>query len=242
MSGDNFNFLILGAGRGGTSLLAGLLDYHPELEVGFEHASIATLMGKSISVHDTRIFSQRVEAFVDACKEKAGQNSNTRWGNKITTEQLFGLEDHNVANPTSEVDVFDSFFNHYLKDQAVVFILRDGRTCINSKVRRTGQSIELACRRWQYSVDCYKFLRTRHNNNICVRFEDLVQDSEPTLSEICDFLGIPYREEMLAGTTNKKMLPEYQSGFIDRSKTELIDLPDTIMEQIKDDLIFCGYC
>jgi len=240
---DNFKFLIVGAGRGGTSLLAGLLDYHSGLEVGFELYSVQYLMGEGLPYQGSKLFHKRATTFVSACKRKASRYRGVLWGNKITTEQVFGLEDHNLANPASKIDVLDMFFNRYLRGKAVVFVLRDGRTCINSKVQRTGQPIEEACERWQFSVKCYRFFKTRHSNNICVRFEDILCHPQTTLSQICDFLGVPYQEEMLKGTANRKKLPEYQHSQLDISDTAArsADLSEEFIKRISDDLRYCGY-
>ena len=238
---NNFRFVIVGAGRGGTSLLAGLLDFHSSLEVGFELFSAACLMGRKIAHQSPAIFGERVDAFMTACTAEAARYPGKLWGNKITTEQIHGLEDHNTANPDARIDVLDSLFNARMGNQAVIFILRDGRACVNSKAQRTGQSLETACKRWQYSVECYRFFRTRHRDNVCVRFEDLLTDPRATLTSVCDFLKIPYEEQMLNGVANRKMRPEYQSSKIDESKMEIADLPGPYLRMIEDDLAYCGY-
>src|SRR5690242_13193581 len=114
MAADNFGFLVVGAGRGGTSLLAGLLDSHDRLEVGFEDYSEAYLVGTESTASGSDIFDARVLAFLQGCKEEAARVQGRMYGNKITTEQLFGLEDHNVANPDAKIDVLDLFFNRYM--------------------------------------------------------------------------------------------------------------------------------
>lgn len=238
---DNFNFHIVGAGRGGTSLLTGLLDYHSGLEVGFELFSAAYLVGRDLPYQGPKLFHKRVTAYISACKQKANKYPNVLWGNKITTEQIARLEDHNLANPESIIDILDRFFNHYLEGKAIIFVLRDGRACVNSKVKRLGRPIEKACKGWQYSVKCFKFFETCHDNNICIRFEDLLHNPEKTLTKICDFLKIPYQEEMLRGTNNKKMRPEYQKNKFDLSKIKSIDLADDGLKIIHDDLKYCGY-
>ena len=238
---NNFKFHIIGVGRGGTSLLAGLIDYHSGLKVGFERYAIEYLMGRGISYQGPKLLHKRAKAYVSACKKVAKQCPNVLWGNKITTEQIFGLEDHNVSNPKTKIDVLDVFFNTYLKGNAIIYILRDGRTCINSKVQRTGQPIEKACERWQYSVTCYKFFKTCHENNICVRFEDLLLHPRTTLTDICNFLKVPYQEEILRGTMNKMIPPEYQQNKFDVSKIQSVDIPDEYLRRIKDDLKYCGY-
>jgi hypothetical protein len=101
--------------------------------------------------------------------------------------------------------------------------------------------METACRRWQYSVKCYKFFKTQHQNNICVRFEDLLLDPEATLTSICSFLKIPYRDEMLNGVGNKKMRQEYQNTRIEPGRMKNGELPQLYLSMIRDDLRYCGY-
>lgn len=241
MSESNFKFLIVGAGRGGTSLLAGLLDYHPELEVGFEYYSAACLMGTGFLYMGPDLFHHRVTAFVTACCQIANQFPNSLWGNKITTEQIYGLQEHNRVNPLSKIDILSEFFSDYLRDIKIVFILRDGRTCVNSKVQRTGQSMEKACERWKFSVKCYNFFCNNHFNNICIRYEDLLLNPQITLTKVCNFLSISYQPEMLDGIQNKKMLPEYRNHKIDLSKMTHTELPEKYFNLIIEDLKYCGY-
>jgi hypothetical protein len=241
MQKTGFNFLIIGAGRGGTSLIAAMLDSHSSLEVGLELFSVNYLMGKEIKQSDHDLIEKRVTAFLAACNKEAKKYSKKLWGNKITTEQLHGLEDHNSANPGSPIEVFDYFFNERLKDVKVIFILRDGRTCINSKVSRTGQSFSTAGERWKYSVMLYRFLKERHSNNICIKFEELLAEPEKTLNAVCKFLKVPYEDSMQQGTSNPKMRPEYRQKTIDTSKTAATELPDDTLKNISHDLIYCGY-
>jgi hypothetical protein len=241
MPDDNFEFLVIGAGRGGTSLLAGLLDFHDRLEVGFEQFSEGYLMGAALATSGPAIFDDRVRAFLDSCRDEARRYPDRIYGNKITTEQLFGLEDHNAANPDAKIDVLDRFFNHFMKGRKIVFVLRDGRTCVRSKVARTGQSVELACERWKYSVEVYRFLRARDHDTLCVRFEDLLLHPEQALADVCAVLGVPYQESMLRGTGNAKMRLDYRQQQLDASKLELIDVPAGCIERISDELKLCGY-
>jgi hypothetical protein len=238
---NNFGFLILGAGRGGTSLLAGLLDQHSQLEVGFEKFSIEFLMGQKIYALRSQIFDERVRAFLTHCQQEAIKYPTKIWGNKITTEQLFGLEDTNIANPEAKIDILDRFFNGYLSDIKIIFILRDGRTCVKSKVSRTGISLEAACERWKFSVKVYRFLKNNHHNNICIKFEDLLTQPSEILKSICNFLTILYEDSMLKGTLCYKMLPEYRQTGFDLSKLELHYIPQGCDQLIYEELKFCHY-
>jgi hypothetical protein len=241
MPDDNFKFLVIGAGRGGTSLLAGLLDFHDRVEVGFERFSEAYLMGASLATSGPAIFDDRARAFLDSCRDEARRFPDSIYGNKITTEQLFGLEDHNAANPDAKIDVLDRFFNELMNGRKIVFVLRDGRTCVRSKMARTGQSLELACERWKYSVKVYRFLRARDRDTLCIRFEDLLLRPKQTLADACALLGVPYQESMLQGTADAKMLLDYRQRELNLSKLELSDIPTGCVERIRDELELCGY-
>jgi hypothetical protein len=238
---DRFGFLIVGAGRGGTSLLAALLDAHPDLEVGFERHAIDHLMGRTLAGPRRDDLRHRIEVFVSACNADALRSDRPIWGNKITTEQIQGLEDHNRADPGGREDVLRVFFTDYLQHLKLVFILRDGRACVQSKVRRAGRSYELACARWRYSVQCYRFLRQERPDALLLRFEDLLQAPSAALGRICDYLGVPFREEMLGGVRSDKLRPEYRNERIDSAKAVAVDFPPEYLPLIGDDLAYCGY-
>ena len=229
-----FEFLIVGAGRGGTSLLAGLLDSHPELEVGFEVDSIEYLMapGRERPAPST----ERATLFRKRCDELGAATASARWGNKITTEQLRGLENDGRARS----DVLAQFFDVAFGDVHVVFVLRDGRSCVRSKMRRKGFGVEDAVDRWRYSVVVHDALIGRPKTDI-VRFEDLLADPEGTLSPVCASLGVAWSPAMLEGTTSEKMRPEYRRAGLDGSASDVTDVPEGCLELIADDLRRLGY-
>ncbi len=238
----SLDFLLVGAGRGGTSLLAGLLDAHSGVEMGFEEFAVPTLMGKKHrSSSPERILFERCESFRSQCDTMAAKFAPRRYGNKVTTEQVYGLEDHNDANPDARQDVTEYFFDECLRDVPVVFVLRDGRSCVQSKVARTGQPYELACDRWLYSVTVYEYLCTVPTRAHTLRFEDLLQDAEPVVRAICDYLSLPFEPNMLAGTDNRKMRPEYRQSKIDPAKLKKPELAPVHLARIEDGLKRAGY-
>ena len=243
MERGTFGFLVIGAGRGGTSLLAGLLDSHPRLEVCLERFSVDCLMGKGLSPAPLpeQCIYERTRRFRDSCEQAAGQCPTSFWGNKITTEQLLGLEDHNRLNPISQVSVLDHFFGQAMKGLKFLFILRDGRACVRSKVSRTGQSWENACDRWLYSVQVYEHLAQRPTDAMIVRYEDLLAAPETTLRSTCCFLGVEYDPLMMHGTSNPKMRPEYRYGKILSEKASPPEIDPRYVERIRPGLLRAGY-
>lgn len=236
-----FEILIVGAGRGGTSLLAGILDAHPQLEIAFEQFSADYLMGRALSPESARNYFKRVEAFRNACDQAAKQFPNSIWGNKITTEQLRALQKHNSIEGNNKIDILQQFFGESFRDKKTIFILRDGRACSLSKTNRTGIDLVQACTRWQFSAKVYRYLNEHRGNWHIVKYEDLVSNPSYTVADVCDFLEIEYAEDMLLkGTDNPKMLQEYRQQSI-VEKRQVSALPENCLQLIKEDLIYCGY-
>ena len=223
MQQGRFGFLVIGAGRGGTSLLAALLDNHPRLAVEFELFAVELLMGAAPSRGSTLAdrVNSRASAFRHACEAVARRTPDRFWGNKITTEQLFVLEEMpqpRLGNPREPRPALDHLFGEALKGIRVVFILRDGRACVSSKVARTSQPWELACDRWLYSVSVYEYLGLRGRDVLRVRFEELLERPQAVLREVCQFLSIEPHPAMMSGVNSSKVLPEYRYGRIEPTR------------------------
>jgi hypothetical protein len=236
-----FDFVILGAGRGGTSLIAALLDAHPDLEVAFERYAIEYLMGQALARTSDLGLNERIQRFISACNADALRSSCAAWGNKITTEQISGLNDPSGRENSSADVVLSLLFGYYLRQKKLIFILRDGRACVLSKVRRAGLSYEVACARWRYCVDCYRFLRRERRDALFLRFEELLRAPEVTLSCVCDYLGVSFQQNMLEGVANPKLRPEYRQDRVDTAKAAAADLPPEYLKLIAPELEYCGY-
>ena len=217
----------------------GLLDSHDSLEVGLELFA-GRLLGTEPVECEGKKLHQRAKAFLDGCQLEAAGFPGKIWGNKITTEQIAELSDGR-ENPAAQWEALDMFFNHYLLGVKVVYILRDGRTCVRSKVQRTGQSLKEACMRWNYSVEVYKFLKQHHRNHVMIRYEDLLKEPEDTLRSICSFLGVDFQPAMLQGTASQKIPSEYRRRGLDLRKMEFEDVPSECIERIRGGLSYCGY-
>ncbi len=79
-------------------------------------------------------------------------------------------------------------------------LLRDGRDVVSSWVKKNGDDyLPEAVYRWQISVERFRAFQKKMNPNqvIEIRYEDLVQNPEKVLKEICLFVGIDYSSEML---------------------------------------------
>jgi len=234
-------FLVIGAGRGGTSVLAAALAGHSRLVVAMELFGQSHLLGLDLLQDgNTDILPTRGRAFREGCLAEVRRHPGRIWGNKITTEHLFGLEDHNAANPPY-TDVMDHFFREVVPEFRIIFIIRDGRACVASKVRRTGQSWEHAAFRWHYAVHVLQTVRRLESRACEIRFEDLVTDPAPTLESVCRCLGVAFEPAMLAQTRSSAMLPEYRRPGFEADRAAVPNVPPHVAAFLRPDLDYCGY-
>ncbi len=234
---SKFKFIIVGTGRSGTSLLASLLDTHPDIHVEFELFAEHYLRGKGIAEHQSTLFSDRAYGFLDACERVASTCRKNIWANKITTESIRGLYKHNMFN-TPPIPVLNEFFDVVMQGKKVVFILRDGRSCIKSKMGRKPQPVDKAIDNWKAAVEFYRFLKDR-DGTLCIKFEDLVSNTKSCLDTVFQFLEVESCIDIDQATRNKKMPSYYRRNSIDPGRA--LDLDNRYVTEIKDELKFCGY-
>lgn len=235
-------FHVIGAGRGGTSLLASLLNMHPSIDMGFELFAQDILMDSEAICDIADPLQQRFSRYLAACSAVASDSAalGRLWGNKITTEQIFSaiiLSDYSIH----ETDPLERVFNQILDNQLIVFILRDGRSCVSSKMSRAGLPLEEACDRWLFSVRCWQFLEQRSFPTWIIRFEDLIRNPIQVLEGICNQLDVPYDPIMLTGTSSDHLLPEYRQNGFDLTRLQEITLPADGLERIRSALLLAGY-
>lgn len=200
----NDPFLVVGAGRSGTSLLAAMLNHHPKLECGMELNSVNTLSGKTIRWWESDTAQNRVEHFFRSCKQQQ-KSSQLIWGNKVTTEQLAFL-DPLCAGKSEEL-----FFNAFANSR-VIYVLRDARSCVPSKMTRMGKSLVDAIASWRRSLKTLTFLQQESRSRyLLVKMEDLVSKPTEVLKTVCAFLAIDFDEQMLLGADSSHLPEIYQN-------------------------------
>jgi hypothetical protein len=94
----------------------------------------------------TGLLDARLAHFTAVCNEDRARHPGDIWGNKVTTEHIGWLELNG-----SRVDVVARFAAS-VAEYRKIFIIRDGRSCVDSKVRRAGLPMIQAAVRWCYCV------------------------------------------------------------------------------------------
>lgn len=108
--------------------------------------------------------------------------SAERWGDK-TPGNAFSLE--------RLIRVFPAM--------KVIHMVRDGRDVVRSFTEmRGGLSMDEATERWISTIRRLREFTANHGDNVLeVRYERLVENPEPELRRVCDFIGLEFADGML---------------------------------------------
>lgn len=216
------------------------MDSHPDMRVLFEQDAEEMLMRRVVGRSQDERMRVGAPAFYHACASHLAACDTRWWGNKITTEQLSGLQ---VPAQRFSIDadaLFTYFFDTVFADYALIFIQRDGRTCVRSKMARTDQDLEAACRRWEFGVAVQHFL-SGHPRAHCLHYEDLVAAPRRTLGHLCDFLELPFDAVMLEGTDHTGLNADYRHGAFAHDRLTMEGVPEGAERRLAKALVLAGY-
>jgi hypothetical protein len=216
---------LIGSPRSGTTLLHQMFDHHPALALPYESKYIATFhanLAEFGDLHDERnreVLIQSIEKFMrnawlenetgewipglsDAAPELArkaepsfagvidaiytffaAQNGAQRWGDKMATF---------TRCMPAVLQLFP--------DAKIVHIIRDGRDVASSILPLSfgPNTSYVAAKKWRNFVQHgLEFADTHPGQVYTLRYEDLIDDPEKYLREICVFIDEPFSGEML---------------------------------------------
>lgn len=207
---------IVGMPRSGTTLLTSMLSAHPRITIAPEthYFSYWTRQYKSlnlVSPKDFELFwqslssSQRFSYFgIDANKtrerilakgppshqhilsgwleEYANNVNKPRWGEK--TPLHYQSLDHILT---------------WFPNARIIWMLRDPRAVAASlqKVPWASNYIHIHAQQWQTSLTSFEQTWQKDSRVQLLRYEDLVQQSEKSLTALCQFLSEAYTPDML---------------------------------------------
>jgi hypothetical protein len=203
---------VVGATRSGTTLLRLMLDAHPEMAIPSETHFIPDL----IKVY--RLESATPERMCEVV------TAHRRWGDfHLDPEEL--LERFRAIDPINPGDAARAFFQLYaeregktrwgdktpgyvremhriesvLPEARFVHLVRDGRDVALSVLGMNWgpSTVPEAAFRWKKRILRAREQAPRIGHYVEIRYEDLVRGTEATLRRICEFVDLPYNEEML---------------------------------------------
>jgi len=213
MSGRPPAPFIVGVGRSGSTLLRLMLDSHPELAIPSETHFIQSVI--LLNRNNRRLRKKFFHTVVN----------HPRWPDFHLSKDTFrgSLE---AVNPFTLSEGLRTFFHLYavkfgkkcwgdktpgyychmleikdlLPESRFIHIIRDGRDVALSYKNKwfgPGDDLEVQATQWIWRIRECRRLAQHLPHYLEVRFEDLVEDPEPVLRKICDFIELPYSPAML---------------------------------------------
>ena len=215
MSKDVPVFFIAGVQRSGTTLLSFLLGNHPDIHVG-KNSVVLRLITCINNYRDAlprrgaesreellrwllqNDYRGRLAALIDV--DKLADHPDLR---SLMAESLRRDLERNDAqiwgDKAPNLQHFIPELLHLFPRAKVLHIVRDGRAVAYSNHKRAGANLELSAQEWvngnilgQWNRD---IMGADHYQ--LVRYEDLVREPEKTARELCAFLGLAFRPEMM---------------------------------------------
>jgi hypothetical protein len=209
--------LIGGDGRSGTTMLAQMLDAHPDIMCGpeFDVRSVDTLRSSywieratrlgitwehvitrlDECTHPVKRFPDRCLFLADLLKEVMADRGKKRWGFKL-------MRDIRIAG----------FYDKQWPRAQYIHIIRDGRDVAASNLAFEWgyNSVREAALGWSKLIlDARE--QCDHDRYYEVRYEDLIERPRFWMESICEWVNVPFSEEVLTPYRDGRDAPFFQS-------------------------------
>lgn len=224
---------ILGIGRSGTTLLQSLLNSHPNIIAPPESQFIAFLYSrfkrikhwnnKDISkfVNDLFIFPKISEQWLLNEKDiytnllSIKNNADYQllckmvfWQMREEKQNILILSDKNPLN-----SVFISKLLKIFPDARFIHMVRDPRDVVNGfKKRLKKKNVYFVSWQWlKFNISIEAKKEKIPSQFHSLKYEDMVSNTEETLTSLCKFLKVPFEHSMLQNHFSEK-LQKYRAG------------------------------
>lgn len=199
----NTPFFLIGSERSGSTMLRLMLDHHPQLACNLESDFLVSHVDDEGSFPEMRAYRDFL------ARDRVFRHSRFEVDESLGFKDLVDsfLEQKRCRDRKRFVGATVHHDFHRLPflwpNAKFVYLLRDGRDVANSAVGM-GWAGNAYCGAdiWIEAETRWSGMRERLGPGayIEVRFEDLVRNPARTLAALCDFLGVPYSDEMLSYT------------------------------------------
>ncbi|MFP4521878.1 MAG: sulfotransferase family protein [Fibrobacterota bacterium] len=202
-----------GAGRSGTTLLRVMIDSHPEIACGPE----IKIFGQTASLWKMAVNSQVKNILGEYGLSKDEIDANFRNFCFSFIEKFRKSKGASMWAEKTPTNISHlPFFMEVFPGSRFIHMIRDGRDVVSSLIKQewttltpSGKSEKIwytkdivhASIYWKkVNIDAIKFISDNpsyQSRYMRVFYEDLVNNPEKILNNICDFLNIDFSEEML---------------------------------------------
>lgn len=223
----------MGTQRSGTTLLTRILSAHPTIFIQNEMQLPSIFAGKSTIEIIDKLIKQYDDRTGKSFKELISKEN-----------MLWGLKDPQLTEYIPQLRMF-------LPESKFIIIVRDGRGVTNSYMENKwglGTNAYYGALRWKQEVQAQlDFMDETPNNFIFIRYEDIIDDLESALRNICKFLNKPFDTEMLSYESTQSDYPKRRENaqtfkkpdkrLAEKWKNRLSAFEIAIVETVAGDLL-----
>jgi hypothetical protein len=265
-------FFVVGMPRSGTKLLRSLLKNHPDIfipstETGFLPYWVSN-WARFSDIGDVEEFREFYRwtltlPFFIYRREKGKSLGADEWYSNCSSYDpaavfmglLKSVARQEKPQATVLGDKSPSYINHLdvlkelFPDAVVIHIIRDVRDHVLSFNKAYGKHPLRAAQRWDQGIKAAWAFAARHGHCYCeVLYEDLLENPQANLVRICEFLGVPYHQNMeqLRRPTENEGDAKGYSGIKKDNKGKYVErMPEGLRNKIEmltvDTLKSLGY-
>ena len=230
-SDENLPVLIVGQGRSGTTLLAAILNRHPQLatvpetyfwrdladyEGGWGHI-VSAWPQSGIDFFESM---DRWDEFGISAQETVDRMSVAPAGPR---ELFCGMCDQ-IAAVANKPRVFEKTPSHIryidpireaMPTAKIIHIIRDGRAVSLSRQRLywMSDSFTKNMYEWKQTVSTGRRRLADDPHAMPVRYEDLVTNEEATMKTLCEFIGVPFQPSILTPDGSEQKILEHNADW-----------------------------
>jgi hypothetical protein len=214
-------FFILGSGRNGSTLLAGMLTQHAKLHVPPEQWAMHEMILKYKFYNWCswkRLSGQLLEVIERPNKTSAWKTNfepvrrilqnlpNNEQSLQRIFNEVFSAHGRQLnknfqrwGDQSPLTTVYLEYIYPVYPGASYIFLLRDGRDVVSSMVTNNNRDIRFATWKWLHSLEKYEWIKERISSSKLhfLRYEDLVQEPQQELSRLSNFLGYDFEPDML---------------------------------------------
>ncbi|MCA8976405.1 MAG: sulfotransferase [Planctomycetes bacterium] len=194
--------VILGAPRSGTTYLQGIMVRHPEVAISNEVRLFEWLRRATTMPDDERVLFGRADEFLGHLRRELPGVIRSWYAAMAPRARWWGDKNPHYAESRATLDTIVELF----PGARFVHIVRDPRAVIGSLLKKRHAD----GRPWVIPEEAHVLVGTHLNiaaefGQACggerffeLRYEDLVADDEARASELFEWLGIPFTDEVAA--------------------------------------------
>lgn len=266
--------MIVGVPRSGTSLLTATLNNHPNLYISPESHYFFYVWGNRKIFGDLNK-SQNFEKllpYFESLKYIGSGWANTEIDTSTLRDKFFELEEKSYENlflvfmellareknkkifgeKTPLHLYFLPTILRFYNNVKIIHVVRDARAVVSSLLGTNwGKDLIIYSLFWKNCIGLIqKFKNAAQGNILEIKFEEMVEKPTKILSEICEFLEVPYFSSILdvqyINTSSENAKKSYTKGFdrnaISRWKLSLSEKEISVIESItKNELLLYGF-